>query len=433
MTIRAELKADPEVLRKAEYAEFRMIPYSDAAKALEQALTDQTQGYLFASGIRKRKFKDDALTRFRSTVSAFVAELLVAALNEDAEGFCYRSSNRAGFSKTVAESRHYDALKSAWAGLELIEVVDGFRGSDDWDGDRYHPETSSFMWATRLRAKPSLLHLMYELGITRATIGQHYVIAQAQAVPIIVRSEKLQGDRNAKLLEPEDTAKLHQLRSDVNEINDFLATWDFNFGPAPYLHRIYNDGDLYDFDWNYGGRFYGPSYCYLNWPSELRAGITIGGSPVKQIDISSCQLTILYGLLGEPLDLSSDPYLIDDLPREEVKKTINLMIGLGRVPDDTWGKYDNTKLNSIKHRIIEKYPVLNQLVSSGLNSKRLQAFESDIICKAILALGRQHNVPSLPVHDCLIVRIEDVEQAKAELTEAFHSFVGLKPRLKVSS
>ncbi|WP_176250210.1 hypothetical protein [Sulfitobacter sp. HGT1] len=419
----------PEVLRKAEFAEFELVLHSDAAEALEHFLSDQTQAYLFSSGLRKRKFKDDALVRFKRTLSALAADLLVAALNEEAEGFLFRPSKRDDFKNTVAESRHYDTLKSAWADLGLIEVINGFRGSSEFDGDRYHPETSSFMWATRLRAKPSLLKVMSEHGITPTTIGQHYKIAQSQFAPIIVKAEKLKGEKSGKVLNPDNTGKLQQLRAEVNEINEFLATWEFNFGPAPYLHRIFNDGDLYDFDWNYGGRFYGPRYCYINWPSALRADITINGEPVCEIDISACQLTLVYGLLNEQLDLPTDPYLIEGVARDDVKKAINLIIGLGKVPRDDWGKYDNTKFNQIKHAALGKHPILMKLEDSQLGSTRLQAVESHIVSNSMLALAREHSIPALPVHDCLIVRKSDAAKAAMVLSDSFSKIAGIKPRL----
>ncbi|WP_295512956.1 hypothetical protein [uncultured Sulfitobacter sp.] len=429
MGAEAKPKIDPEVLREAEFAELELIPHSDEAMALERALSNQTQTYLFSEGIRKRKFKEDALARFKSTLSALVADLLVAALNEEADGFCFRPSNRAGFKDTVAESRHYETLKSAWSDLGLIEVIDGFRGSSDFDSERYHPETSSFMWATRLRAKPLLLEMMSGYGISPTTVGQHYKIAQAQFAPIIVKAEKSQGEKSGKVLDPDDTAKLCQLRADVNEINEFLSAWQFNFGPAPLLHRIYNDGNLYDFDWNYGGRFYGPRYCYLNWPSDLRKDITINGEPVYEIDISACQLTLIYGLLKEPLDLTLDLYQIEGLARDDVKKTINLIIGLGEVPSDDWGKYDNTKFNQIKHAVLGKHPILTKLEDSQLSSIRLQAVESDIISDAMLALARDHLIPALPVHDCLIVRRTDAATAARVISDSFAKIAGIKPRL----
>ena len=429
MDIEDKSGVDGSILREAKFAELELVPHSDAAKALAVALEDQTIEFLFASGARKNKFRDDDLVRFKSTLSALAADLLVAALNEEAEGFCYRHSKNDNFKNTVAEYRPYKALKSAWADLGLIEVIDGFMGSSDWDGERYHPKTQSFMWATRLRAKSPLLEMMSEYGITPTTVGQHYKIAKAQFAPIILKAEKSKGGRSGKVLDLDDTAKLRQLRADVNEINEFLSAWEFNFGPAPLLHRIYNDGDLYDFDWNYGGRFYGPRYCYLNWPSALRSEITINGDPVCEIDISACQLTLIYGVLNEPLDLTSDPYQIEGLSRDDVKKAINLIIGLGKVPSDDWGKYDNTKFNQIKHAALGKHPVLIKLEYSQLGSKRLQAVESDIVSAALLSLARDHSIPALPVHDCLIVRQTDAAKAARVLSDSFAQIAGIKPRL----
>jgi len=78
-----------------------------------------------------------ALASFEATKAALVADLLIAQRNQEAEGFCFRSSDRDKFKKTLAESRPYEALKVAWKELGLLDVIEGFRGSDDFDGEIY--------------------------------------------------------------------------------------------------------------------------------------------------------------------------------------------------------------------------------------------------------------------------------------------------------
>ena len=57
--------------------------------------------------------------------------------------------------------------------------------------------------------------------------------------------------------------------------------------------------------------------------------------------------------------------------------------------------------------------------------------ESDIILGTMLELIGDHNIPSLPVHDCIIVRKSDQELAMRLLSEQFNKKTELVPKLKV--
>ena len=101
----------PAQLRQAELAELLQHPVSVAGIEATEELSKETIAFLLEAGRRKRRFKEAVLDRFNATVGALASDLLVAALNSEALGFCYRPSDRAAFTRTVAESRHYEALK----------------------------------------------------------------------------------------------------------------------------------------------------------------------------------------------------------------------------------------------------------------------------------------------------------------------------------
>ncbi len=111
----------PEVLRKANEAELLLYAHSSAAKNVTEAMSDETIAFQFQTGSRKRRFKADALSRFKSTLAALLGDLLYAQSTKDAEGFCWRRSNRTSFSSTLAESRHYEAVKASWRDLGYLE------------------------------------------------------------------------------------------------------------------------------------------------------------------------------------------------------------------------------------------------------------------------------------------------------------------------
>jgi hypothetical protein len=56
--------------------------------------------------------------------------------------------------------------------------------------------------------------------------------------------------------------------------------------------------------------------------------------------------------------------------------------------------------------------------------------ESEAIIGAMLALTRDHQVPSLPVHDSLIIPASKFKHAKEALIQNFRKQTGVVPRLE---
>lgn len=424
-------KHDPKTLRNADFATLTMKAHSEVACVLVDRWANDLIAYQFQIGERKNKPNAKGLDGIKQTIGAVVADLLIATLNEDADGWCFRPSKVSAFKGTMAASRPYEAIKKHWPTFGLLEVKNGFRGSDDFDGQTYHPDTSSYLWATRLRATDLLLGKLAEAGITPITIGQHFIDSDNSHQPVILRAEKVKGQRDGRPMKIDDTPKSRKLVSGVNGINDYLSRWEFSFGPAPLLYRIYNDGDLYRFDWNYGGRLYGPKHSYLNWSPSLRNEIKINQDPVTHIDISACQLTLLHGLMSQNIDTEDDPYHIDGFDRNQIKKVVNMMIGAGSASFRGLQWEQSKEAIEVKTAVLQKHPILEQIEETEWSSKTLQAVEADILVETLINLRERHDIPALPVHDCIIVRRQDVEKGKMEFSKAFFDRVGLAPRLTV--
>ena len=365
----------------------------------------------------------------RSTIAALLGDLLVAALNTEAHGFSFRESDKSLFKYTMAESRHYETLRTVWVALGYMELVNGFRGSDTWDdGDRYYPNSGTSNWHSRLRATPKLLDLLSGYGVTPLTTARHFQRNLAMSQPVVLKASK-KGAGEGRRLSFEKTAHVKRLEAEVTEINAYLVNHLFSFGPAPYLYRSFSNGDVTGFDWNLGGRFYAAGKSYLNWSSEERRQMTIGGDPVLEIDITACQLTLLHALMDEPLDLCVDPFLIEGMDRATAKKTFNVIVGLGHVPKDD--EKDRTSEQHVRDRqlLVTRFPILDRIEAEGWNSLKLQTYDADIMADALLNLFRRHNAPALPVHDCLIVRVQDADVAEEVFIEAFKKKVGIEPVL----
>ncbi|MGR3373711.1 hypothetical protein [Pseudooceanicola nanhaiensis] len=419
---------DAPALRMAEHADLLCWAASPTAMAVVSDLFEEHIRWQFDHKLRSRNPKGPAADGIKATIAALLGDLLAAALNHDAEGFCYRSSDRTGFKATRAESRAYEAVKSSWQALGHIEVVDGFRGSDIWDdGHRYYPGNPSSRWASRLRATPFLLRRLEGQGISPLTTGEHFRRDLDLSMPVVLKASK-KGALAGRRIDFVRTEQVVRMEAEVTEINAFLSNHLFSFGPAPYLYRTFNDGDTPEFAWNLGGRFYAAGRSYLSIPKAERRMMTIDGHSVVEIDITACQLTLLHAVLETPLDLSGDPFAIEGISRDRAKQTFNVMIGLGSTTEKE-GDHAPSKRRTVERALLlARYPALTRIEAEGLNSLKLQALDAEIMRDALLTLFRDHKVPALPVHDCLIVRVQDADLAEAVFAEAFKNRVGVTPR-----
>jgi predicted nucleic acid-binding protein len=59
-------------------------------------------------------------------------------------------------------------------------------------------------------------------------------------------------------------------------------------------------------------------------------------------------------------------------------------------------------------------------------------FESNVMVSTMLELMREHQIPSLSVHDSLIVPARSAEIAQTLLKEKFQSQLGVTPQLKTN-
>jgi hypothetical protein len=81
--------------------------------------------------------------------------------------------------------------------------------------------------------------------------------------------------------------------------------------------------------------------------------------------------------------------------------------------------------------ILNRYPVLNGLEQGKIDCFDLMFIESEAIIQAILRLLREHDIPSLPVFDSLIVKKNHLEAVMEVLRNAYEEKVGVRPALRV--
>ena len=236
--------------------------------------------------------------------------------------------------------------------------------------------------------------------------------------------------------------------------------------------RVFHDGRI-----DAGGRFYG---LWTGLEGSLRLKSTIDGEQVCQIDIRGSQPTLLSALLGVKLSgisdhgtwhdvytqitglwehgvtvealiaSSADPTLPDPFirPRQIAKRVIMEIIGTGNVEKASPSSelveetgVTNDEWDLFKAKLVKAIPALKMLeprydekgdISGYINGPGFLSYhESELILQTIEALHSQ-GIPAYPVHDCLIVRVQDAAKGVKVLKDTVCQYCFDLNGLKVS-
>jgi hypothetical protein len=175
-----------------------------------------------------------------------------------------------------------------------------------------------------------------------------------------------------------------------------------------------------------------------------RLRMTLNGESVVEIDIKSSYLTILHGKAEVSLDLSADPYSLPGVPRGVVKGWLVATLGnqkhLTRWPSHQAEEYlektgrslsKDHLISSIQAAMTTKYPILSDMERLDASWADLMFIESEAIIHAMLNLIDQ-GIPSLPVHDSLLVPVSAMDLASDLLEASYQDIAGITPVLDVS-
>ena len=196
--------------------------------------------------------------------------------------------------------------------------------------------------------------------------------------------------------------------------------------------------------------------CYQSQSEAERLKMRINGESVIEIDISSSYLTIFYALCDQQLDTTQDAYADilgpTQLDRHVAKFWINASFGNSKLLS-SWSKNVIQSLEAqlakkelsgferkhypmkrIREKVLERHPLLERWGGEIRGRVRgygdLMYLESQAIIGAMLTLMRDHQVPSLPVHDSLVVPGSKFNLAKEALVHNFRKQTGVLPRLE---
>jgi hypothetical protein len=99
------------------------------------------------------------------------------------------------------------------------------------------------------------------------------------------------------------------MEAEVKELNRFLVSFDLDGAGFSGFRRMFHEGDIKGFDFQWGGRLYGVGdFNYQGIRKAERPNLLINGEAISEIDINASYLSILHGISGYPLPDREDIY-----------------------------------------------------------------------------------------------------------------------------
>lgn len=440
-----------EPLNSAPLATLRATPGSDKAFLLIGDLAERYPRPQSAKG--KGYARKKTLAPYANAGGAFVAELLAAVEGDRSEGWIRCSRNKRDYTgrKDVSWVM-FDGVCKAWLEAELIEEKKGYPGMLAVG----NPGPTSGK-LTRYRATPKLLEVAADHGITPGNVLEHFKFEFKMPSELIQLTQPFELTPN--------TERVAKLREQIAELNAFSTKHTLTHPLRSIKHlgwvRMFH-GYTEHFKWDRGGRLYSQpqgAACYQSLSASKdpsRMDLRIDGERVVELDISSSYLTIFYALCDEQLDLGQDAYRgilgSTDLDRRVAKFWINASLSKGsllrkwskdlieslqaQLPAQLLTDFDKKKysMKLIEERALQRHPLLARLGSlirgRTMSWADLMYRESEAIIGAMLTLKRDHQTPSYPVHDSLIVPVSKYKVAREALIHHFRLQTGKIPRVK---
>ena len=436
---------DYDYLKYASYMSLSYTPETDQAKAFAADIAT----LLKANQTRQRKLKEYDELQFNKTVALILGDLLLAhdegirnTGDKTNNGLCYHPLSANYFTDLIVGYEMFRKVVHGLKELGLIEIYDGKNSRPiDW-GDGIKKSYFGGL-ATRFKPLQRLLAKATEYGLAEEGFHKHFHIIMPSNV-VEVRASKELGSKKGKRMKLSSFPRYQQIVNDINSINNFLSTFTYDGMVFTGLRRLFNEGDSINFDFNLGGRLYpSGSLGYMGMNSQERTSIKINEEEIVEIDINASYLTILHALKGKAMPETEDMYAIGGLPREVVKLWFSITLGSntfhtkwpkGNIPEleeAGVGYKPWMTVKAIEEIVLEHFPLMRDWPKQEVRWSNLMFIESEVIVSTIRELILRHQTPSLPLHDCIIVRRSDQELALGVLFEQFKAKVGIEPRLKV--
>jgi len=427
-------------LKQARYMSLSSPPASPKAKRL----VDDIIAIIQSTEQRKRARQPNAAIAFKSAVGMIIGDLLIGLHTSDA-GWSYLSLSTASFSDRPIGYKTFKPIVQAMEIAGLIDVSLG-RNSQaiDFGGGQAPVYAPSF--ATRFRPSSSMAAMAKEAGIDGEDITKHFPpLLPKRVIEVRAKSENIRGRKvKGKKLKYAPTEKSKAMEAEIQELNQFLIGFELGGAGFSGYRRLFHEGDVEGFDFQWGGRIYGVGdYNYQNMKKSERSNMRIDGDPIVEIDINASYLSILHGISGYPLPERDDLYDIGGIDRTIVKAWVSSTIGhhcfhtrwpknaAQEIEDAGIKRPKEMTMTSLQPIILDHFPMLADWPSGRVTWANLMFTESEIIIGTMVELMRSYSVPCFSVHDSIIVKKKDQQIAMDTLASQFLGRTTIEPRLKV--
>ncbi len=392
---------------------------------------------------RVRKAKDKAA--FRLAVGLITGDLLIA-MEVKEYGWSYGGLSPAAFDDRPVGYKTFKPIVETMEAVGLFSISKGRNAQapqfDEGAAPSYHPSL-----ATRFRLTQVMISVADEAGVHHGSARKHFPqqlpnnVIEVRGKSTTVRGMKAKG----KKLKLAHTEKSRAMEADVKSLNRFLAGFELEGGSFSGYRRLFSNGDIAGFDFQWGGRLYGVGDdSYQTIKKTERQKMTIGGEDVVEIDINASYLTILHGMAGYPLPNRDDLYAIGGYNRVIVKAWITATIGhydfhtrwpknaIQEIQDAGIDKPAELTMRLLQPVILDHFPMLADWPSQKVTWADLMFIESEIIIGTMLERMHSYGIPCFSVHDSIIVRKSDQSIAMKTLKDQIFRQTSIEPRLKVN-
>jgi len=409
-------------IKNAKFMDLSKIPVTThAVNFCEEILRE-----LIENEQRTRARRKQDLDSYEFALKAVLSSLMLAKI-ETPGGWVYRSVSKKSFSDSFIKGGTFNRLIRELDKKGYLDIVKGSNHKAPF-GTGYRPGL-----ATRFRASDALIKHWKQSGFSIKDLRHHF--KQQPSLTEVRLKAKSQRQRhlkiNGKSLPIPRNDQVIAIKEQLERINGYLIKQSFDGTNFLGLRRIFNEGDHHDFNWNMGGRLYAiGDDNYQSLKKAARLKLKINSAPVIELDINASYLRILHGLRGFKLPEASDIYHVPPLHRSIVKAWIKSTLGntgfhtrwplrtLTELKKDGLTVTKKQTYPAIQSLVLENYPVLKDWPICGIRWSHLMYEEAEAMLEVMERLQHQ-DIPSLPVHDSLIVPEAAGKRAHDEMTEVF--------------
>jgi hypothetical protein len=422
------------------YADLRSRCRSPSAYALVMQVCEEIEKLEHQTGGRVRKRRARSAAKFSQAVERIIGDLLRARGGNGATGRIYRATGKSSFTHDPVK---YDVFWRVAEGLKALDLIGHSKGQTRYRKTGLWPDHAVTVpgRAARFWATAKLVTLAASHRIHAHNLNDHFAPEPPQH-PLVLRDyatgRGVNKERGRIIRDYERTAHTEKLAADVRELNEFLGRYRIEGARHDGYTRNFNLGL-----WDKGGRLYSLGEgSYQQTPEHKRHAMTINGEPVAEIDIKASYLTIYHARLHMPLDGSSDPYLRAGVGRDVAKLWCVASFGNSKPttqwPADMASDYLKdtgqelrkvAKARDVARTMLKAFPALQKLKDHNDIWADLQFLEAEAVIGTMLILMRSRRVPSLSMHDGLIVPRSKAELAKTILAKEYRRVVGVAPML----